>query len=151
MRLSCVTVCLYMNNYRERIEAEFETVEKTLAALPTLPMEQLSDLELAGVAALLHNLYNAMENILKQALAANNIIVPQSATWHRQLIQEAVTHHVVPEQCADELKPYLAFRHFFVHGYSLDLEPSRLKPLVCNAPEVYQRLKNYISHNNPTD
>ncbi len=138
-------VFLFMDNYRERVEAEFEAVDKALAALPDCPLERLSALELAGVAALLHNLYNGIENVLKQALGAKGIVVPQSATWHRQLLQEAVTQNVIPEQCAEELKPYLAFRHFFVHGYSLDLEPSRLNPLVCNASATYRRLKDSIA------
>jgi hypothetical protein len=50
-----------MASLREKAESEFANIEKTLAALP--PAEQLPELsvlELAGVAALLHSFYNGI-------------------------------------------------------------------------------------------
>lgn len=56
-----------MTKLRDRIDAEFENIDASLQHLPDagrLPL--LSDLELAGVAALLNSSYNGVENILKQ-------------------------------------------------------------------------------------
>jgi hypothetical protein len=44
-----------MPDYRLRIEAEYEAMQNALSALPERPLETLSQLELAGVAALLHS------------------------------------------------------------------------------------------------
>ena len=134
-----------MDKYRDRIAAEFEAIDKIIAVFPTSSLKTLSELELAGIGALLHNMYNGMENILKQALCAKAIDIPEGGAWHQQLLHEAMNQRIISQQCGDELKTYLAFRHFFVHGYSLDLESERLKRLVKNAPAVYTHFKDEIN------
>ncbi len=67
-----------MADLRERIECEFEAIRKTLDAMPAESrFPELSILELAGVASLLHSFYNGVENILKQALLAQGSSLPE--------------------------------------------------------------------------
>ena len=70
-----------------------------------------------------------MENILKQALKAENITVPKSDTWHKNLLEAAVSSTLLSEDTADRMREYLAFRHFFIHGYGFNLNKEPLQHL----------------------
>lgn len=65
-----------MVDYKGCIEAEFEAIEKTLQAMPPNELSDLSSLEIAGVAALLHNFYNGIENVIKQLINSKNSNCP---------------------------------------------------------------------------
>lgn len=43
-----------MANFKDRVEAEYEAIENTLSFLSEKPISQLSQLELAGLATLIH-------------------------------------------------------------------------------------------------
>ena len=126
-----------MVDYRSRVEAEYEAIERTLSSLPSTPLDELTTLELAGVAALLHNFYNGLENILKQVCKAQQVDIPSGPSWHRDLLLTTRAAKILSESMVDELSRYLAFRHFFSHAYALDLFPERMEPLHQRAVEVF--------------
>jgi len=81
-----------MDQVRERVEAELENINRVVAGLPAEgSLQGLSSLELASVAALIHNFYNGIENILKQLLLAVGSRPPDGASWHRDLVNTAVS------------------------------------------------------------
>lgn len=68
-----------MAKLRLMIEAEYENIERTIAKLPpSSKLPSLSEIELAGAATFLHNIYNGMENILKQCLLDISLKVPKT-------------------------------------------------------------------------
>jgi hypothetical protein len=115
-----------MADLSEKIRAELENIDEVVAELP-LPevLSKLSILELAGSAALLHNFYNGIENILNQILASKKIALAESRTWHRELLEKAVSNKIISEECKNNLGQFLAFRHFFSHAYAFDLHPEK--------------------------
>ena len=135
-----------MAELHERAEAELENIEHVVAELPdSSSLPNLSSLELAGVAALLHSFYNGIENILKQIVISRSKGPPDSPSWHRDLVNIATSNDIISESTAKELRQYLAFRHFFSHGYSFDLDKKHIIPLVKDIQGTLASFKDDIN------
>ena len=136
---------LSMTDINEQIEVECENIERVLSELYVVgSLDKLSRLELAGAGSLLHNFYNGIENILKQIITAQEVELPCGPSWHRELIDTANSSKIISTTTANDLKRYLAFRHFFSHGYSIDLRLNLIKPLIEDAEKVFMAFRNDI-------
>jgi uncharacterized protein YutE (UPF0331/DUF86 family) len=123
----------------EKIEAELENIEQILKELNKIKdLTNLSTVELAGTGAFIHNFYNGIENILKQIIISKYGKLPDGASWHSELLKTAVKKEVISSKTAKNLKDYLAFRHFFSHAYSFDLNKNLMMPLVKKTGSVYK-------------
>ncbi len=134
-----------MAKLHDLIEAELDNIQEVLNRLP--PAHKLSSikaLELAGVATLLHNFYNGIENVIKQIVAAKVTNIPKGQNWHRDLLDLALKHRVINKTVWSSLKQFLAFRHFFSHAYAFNLEADRMQPLVKTAPKLLASFKRNI-------
>jgi uncharacterized protein YutE (UPF0331/DUF86 family) len=135
-----------MAQLRELVEAELENIERTVAGLPDSSLlSSLSPLELAGVAALIHNFYNGAENILKQIVISRGKEPTCGPSWHRDLVNIAASDGIISQSTGKELRRYLAFRHFFSHGYSFDLDQERVIPLVKDIGGVLVSFRSEIT------
>ena len=87
-----------MAKVHEQVEAEFENIERTLAEVPNYEsLPNLSNLELAGLAALIHNFYNGIENILKLIIISYGKKLPDNPSWHRDLVTMATKNNIIYE------------------------------------------------------
>lgn len=138
-----------MGNLSKQILAEKENVEIALSNLEeAMAREEKSVVELAAIGTFLHNIYNGIENILKQILKTKEIEISKSDTWHKDLLSLSVSLGIISEKLSDELYDYLTFRHFFVHAYGFSLEESPLEELANNIPKVWLQflvaIENYM-------
>ena len=136
-----------MADIHQRVEAEFENIEKLLSELPAgSSYSQLSVLERAGLATVIHNFYNGIENVLKQIIRHRGIELPSGPSWHRDLVNLASNSGIISKTTAEEFRRYLAFRHFFSHAYSFELNGNQIEPLVRDAREIFKRFRDDITN-----
>lgn len=134
-----------MGKYEEYQTSEKESMEQTLELLARgLSREKKEELDYAGIATYLHNLYSGVENILKHILKHRGIQVTFAEGWHKELLKDAVSQDIVSESLADQLREYLRFRHFFIHGYGFMLKPELLTPLAERAEAVMHQFLEEI-------
>ena len=134
-----------MDEIREEILAELENVDRVVGeAAKIKDIFKLSPLELSGAATLLHNFYNGVENVLKRIVLARGKPLLESPAWHKDLLCSATDIGIISEHLKDLLGRYLAFRHFFIHGYALDLRPDRMELLIKDLQSVYHKFKDEI-------
>ena len=135
-----------MADIKEKVAAELDNIEQVLADLPKPDsLKQLSSLELAGVAALIHNFYNGVENVLKQLVIFKGLIIPDGPSWHSDLIELSVANQIISRSTSEMLKKYFGFRHFFSHAYSFDVDEERITPLLEKIREAHKSFANDIS------
>ncbi len=136
-----------MDKLPRQVLAEKESVEIALSNLKdaTARKEQ-TIIELAAIGTFLHNIYNGIENILKQILSAKDVEVPKSDTWHKDLLNLSVSMGIISERLSDELYEYLTFRHFFVHAYGFMLEETHLEDLANNVPEAWAQFLSEVEN-----
>ncbi len=126
-----------MDELHKRILAEKENVEIALGNLKdAMARNEKTVIELAAIATFLHNIYNGIENILKQILKSKGIEIPESSTWHKELLNLSASHGIISEKLSDQLYEYLTFRHFFVHAYGFMLDEAHLEALANNIPWI---------------
>lgn len=127
-----------MDKLPRQILAEKESVEIALSNLKgAIARKEKTIIELAAIGTFLHNIYNGIENSLKQILKAKDVEVPKSDTWHKDLLNLSLSMGIISEGLSDELYEYLTFRHFFVHAYGFMLEETHLEDLADNIPETW--------------
>lgn len=134
-----------MASAKEKVHAEMENVTKVLIELEKVKNRPNKELVvLVGIGAYLQNIYTGMENILKQLLLHKNVSVPDTPTWHKDLLNLAVEHTFITKETADDIGKYLFFRHFFTHAYGFFIDQAKLKPLMDNIPVIYCAFKREI-------
>lgn len=139
-----------MDELFREIEAEKELILTTLQALEkVMERKKRTIVELAAIATFIHNVYSGMENILKRVLKFRGVIISPSETWHKDMLDSSVASRIISYELSRKLDEYLAFRHFFVHGYGVMLDEEKLIPLAKNLPALWKdfelELKKFLN------
>jgi uncharacterized protein YutE (UPF0331/DUF86 family) len=135
-----------MGKLQDEFLIEKEHIIITLRSLKlTLKRKEISIIELAAIATFLQNIYNGIENILKRILKYKKIQIRKSNTYHKDILNLSVKKKVITTEISNELNEYLAFRHFFIHGYGIMLDGDKLLPLAKKLPKVWKNFESEIA------
>lgn len=132
---------------KEYCEAEFENIDTVVSDLFSVVKDDASEYstpEMAATATFLHNIYNGLENILKRVLIFEKIEIKNTPAWHKDILKTSFEKEIIDNNLYNILSEYLAFRHFFVHAYSFNLDWKALKPLVNNIQDTLKMFKSSI-------
>ena len=136
-----------MDELRDEIQYEKDHILQTLHALgETMKRDKRTVIELAAIATFLQNIYNGMENILKRILKFKGISINRSETYHKDLLNLSVEHHIISIELSLRLDEFRAFRHFYIHGYGIMLDDEKLLPLAESLLNVWQSFEAEINY-----
>ena len=108
------------------------------------------DAYLKAVAYDLHGFYTGIERIFESVVDTVDGQFPKGESWHKELLLqmgkeiEGVRPALLSEVTLGLLDQYMRFRHRIRNIYSFNLIPERVKTLVENLPDVFQRVNSEI-------
>jgi hypothetical protein len=110
----------------------------------------MSEVNTAALATYLMNFYNGIENIMKRCAKEYYKGMPKGDDWHKRLLQQSCLYNknkvpLFDKNTVDKLYNYLAFRHFFIHGYGFKLERNKMASLIDNIDGLWQEIKNQLA------
>ena len=100
--------------------------------------------ETQGVALVLHDFYNAAENIFKRIASELGEGLPQCGEWHAVLLRNMTLRiptlrpPVIRDETASLLDEFRRFRHRVRHAYGFTLRWSTLRGLLIEFDKAYQ-------------
>ena len=108
------------------------------------------DAYLKAVAYDLHGFYTGIERIFESVVDTVDGRFPKGESWHKDLLLQigkeidGVRPALLSEVTLGLLDQYMRFRHRIRNIYSFNLIPERIKTLVEDLPEVFQRVNSEI-------
>lgn len=107
-------------------------------------LHELDDVEIRAAALSLSTIYSGMEKTLLHVLSDQYAVRPEGSNWHAQLLDLAGRKPILSDSVRNELKSFLAFRHFIRHAYSFEINPAMIARILDQAPDVIQQFAQEI-------
>jgi hypothetical protein len=139
----------------QRIQAEIEEIERTLAAIQrhwqkarTSPVDQ--DAYLNSVALNLHSFYSGLERLFELIAVELDGGTLGGDAWHAELLRQMTLDlpnarpPVLQRDTAARLDEYRKFRHLIRNIYTTNLDPNRMKDLVAELSTLWPQVRREL-------
>jgi hypothetical protein len=136
------------------IEMQMALIEKVFDEMENRAKGLKPDdrVRLESVAYQIHNLYNAVEDLLQTVAAHFENQISDTARWHTVLLHrmtqeiEGIRPAFLSEECYRLLNGLRGFRHFFRHAYSVPIEYDQLQVNLRRARQLRPCLRRDVDH-----
>ncbi len=133
-----------MNRQVKMIEQVYEKIQQRTREY------EANEERMESLAYQLHNLYCAFEDLMKIVATEFENRISERADWHIQMLRRMTEQipTIRPALFSQESFPLLdelrAFRHWFRHAYSYEVEPDKLGIVVTKANKLRDTYKTDI-------
>ncbi len=139
---------------RVDIETQMTQLEEIYEKLEQRAQDMEADdpARLESIAYQIHNLYNAVEDLLKIVAAHFENHIADADRWHSALLKRmaqmipALRPALLSETTFRLLDSLRSFRHFFRHAYSADIDLSQLMANLAKARQLRAQLQADVKH-----
>lgn len=134
------------------LKAQLATLERIVLRLQARAQGLTADdpVRMESAAYQVHNLYNAIEDLLKLVATHFENNISESARWHSALLQRMLQEVPGIRPAVISMDTYVAlnqlrgFRHFFRHAYEIPIQYEQLVANIRLAETVVPRLEQDI-------
>lgn len=139
----------------EKINYEISQIdEQFISCKPLLDLCKLKKLDLIETMAagsFIHSFYNGVEKTLVLIFKGINESLPNDINWHTKLLEKAFSNTetrdaILNKEYMETLNSYMKFRHLFRHTYEYKLRIEKLKPLLDNSTDLWNKIKHDINN-----
>jgi len=135
------------------LNAQFRLIERVYQRLSDRVSQGLeTQAQLDSIAYQIHNLYCAVEDLLKLVANAFENRIGAGSEWHRTLLLrlsqpvQGVRPAFLSEDSFDVLNRLRGFRHFVRHGYGAEIEINQLRTNLELANRLQSLLTQDLQH-----
>lgn len=132
----------FLNEHKRHILRTLDVIESATAA------GEPEEAAKIGIATMLVNIYSGMEIMLRHLLESGGCGISKSGTWHKEILEKAVSSNIISPELYATLFEYLQFRHRHIHGYGFMLDWERMKPLVLSIGKTSTRFLDELTAGN---
>lgn len=136
------------DSLKHKIDYELNQIKKECEILNILIKKaksiELDEIELRASSASLQSVYNGLEKIILQIFKHNNLAIPNSHSWHSDLLRISVEKSIISNKLETSLRDYMGFRHFVRHAYGFMLDSDLIKPLLLNIDDTIKNFSEEI-------
>lgn len=133
---------------KAEINKQAQEIGKIYSKIEKRALNLNDETEIESLAYQLHNLYCAYEDLFKIIAGTFENNIEEGIIWHKELIRrmsltiEGIRPRLLSEESLSLLSELRAFRHFFRHAYSYELDKKKVEFVLEKAvslKEAFQR------------